>query len=254
MESQLAPNSVRTYHLAPEGFAAARNKLFRQKAALFAGILLFLFVVQYKVFGDSWRRGPIISLLPALFALLITLAALVFGVMRGIKRNKESWISYELTIGEDFLIRRIKDFPELEIQRHEIIAIKESAVGLHVETKLKGRAIGIASALVDYDNAKERLNQWIPIQASQQGWMSSGSWIWGLPLLFLALFGGFYVSDKSWVIVATGTPLLVGLSWSIWSIQKSVQVSAHMKRLSLLAFLPLLSIAAKLFLAIRNWR
>jgi hypothetical protein len=37
MENQLAKNSVRTYHLAPEGFGAARNKLLRQRMALFAG-------------------------------------------------------------------------------------------------------------------------------------------------------------------------------------------------------------------------
>ena len=38
----------------------------------------------------------------------------------------------------------------------EVIAIKESSTRLHVETNLKDRAIGIASALVDYDEAKER--------------------------------------------------------------------------------------------------
>jgi len=254
MAAQLAPNSVKTYHLAPEGFVAARNKLLRQKAAFFAGILVFLFVVQYRVFGDSWRQDSIASLFPALFAFFITLAALVFGVIRGIKRNQESWITYELTIGEDFLIRRIKDFPELEIQRHEITAVKESVVGLHVETKLKDRAIRIASALVDYDDAKERLSRWMPIQESQQDWIATGSWMWALPVLFLILFCGFYLSSKSWMILATGIPLLVGLSWSIWLIHKSVQVSAQMKRLSLIAFLPLLSIAAKLILAIRNWR
>jgi hypothetical protein len=117
MANQLAPNSVKTYRLAPEGFAAARNKLFRQKGVLFAGLVLFLFAVQYKEFGDSWRKGSIAALLPALVFVLIILGALVLGAMKGVKRNHESWISYELLIGEDFLIRRIKDFPELEIQR-----------------------------------------------------------------------------------------------------------------------------------------
>jgi hypothetical protein len=240
--------------LAPEGFGAARNRLLRQRLLLFAGVAVFLVAVQYKEFGDSWRQGLIASLLPALFVILIVFGALVRGVMKGIKRNQESWISYELMIGQDFLIRRIKDFPELEIQRHEVIAIKESSTGLHVETNLKDRAIGIASALVDYDDAKERLSRWMPVQESQQGWMTPSRWMWGLPLLFLFLFGGFYMTTRSWIIVATGTPLLVGLSWSLWFIRKSVQVSAHMKRLSLFAFLPLLAIAAKLILAIRAWR
>jgi hypothetical protein len=254
MSGQLAPNSVRAYHLAPEGFGAARNKLLRQRVVLFAGLVVFLIAVQYKEFGDYWRQGSIASLLPALFVLLIVLGALVFGVMKGVKRNHESWISYELVIGEDFLIRRIKDFPELEIQRHEVTAIRESAAGLHVETNLKDRAIGIASALVDYDDAKGRLMRWMPVQQLQQGWMTPSRWMWGLPLLFIMLFSGFYMTTRSWVIVATGVPLFVGLSWSVWLIRKSVQVSAHMKRLSLITFLPLLAIAAKLILAIRDWR
>jgi len=254
MVNQLAPNSVRTYRLAPEGFGAARNKLLRQRLVLFSGLVAFLFVVQYKEFGDTWRQGTIASLLPALFVVLVVLGALVFGTMKGIKRNYESWNSYELVIGEDFLTRRIKDFPELEIQRHEVTAIRESAVGLHVETNVKDRAIGIASALVDYDGAGERLSRWMPVQQLQQGRMSPSHWMWGLPLLYLLLFGGFYMTTRSWIIVTTGIPLLVGLSWSLWFIRKSVQVSTHMKRLSLITFLPLLAIAAKLILAIRNWR
>jgi len=254
MANQLAPNSVRTYHLAPEGFGAARNRLLRQRVVLFAGIVVFLAAVQYKEFGDSWRERSTSSLLPALFFILVIFGALVRGLMKGVKRNQESWISYELVIGQDFLIRRIKDFPELEIQRHEVTAIKESATGLHVETNLKDRAIGIASALVDYDDAKERLSRWMPVQEAQQGWLAPSRWMRGLPLLFLFLFGGFYMTTRSWMVVATGMPLLVGLSWSLWLIRKSVQVSAHMKRLSLFTFLPLLAIAAKLILAIRTWR
>jgi len=47
-------------------------------------------------------------------------------------------------------------FRNLRLNGIEVIAIKESSTRLHVETNLKDRAIGIASALVDYDEAKER--------------------------------------------------------------------------------------------------
>jgi hypothetical protein len=54
MPNQLAANSVKTYRLAPEGFSGARNKLLRQKIGLFAGVVVFLLVLQYKEFGGSW--------------------------------------------------------------------------------------------------------------------------------------------------------------------------------------------------------
>jgi hypothetical protein len=254
MPNQLAQNSVRTYHLAPEGFTAARNRLLRQRIALFAGIILFLIVLACKEFGETWQRDSVASLLPTFLFVLIVLGALAVGLRKGNRRNQESWNSFELVVGEDFVIRKIKDFPELEIKRHEVTAIRESAVGLHVETNLKDRTIGIASALVDYDDAKERLSRWMPVQQLTQGWTTSIYWMWGLPVIFIVLFGGFYMTTRSWVIVATGVPLLAGLLWSVWYIRKSAQVSAHMKRLSLFTLLPLLAIAAKLILAIRHWR
>lgn len=254
MANQLAPNSVKTYHLAPEGFAAARNKLVGQRAVLFAGIVVFLLVLQYKEFRQDWRWDSTATLIPA-FVIVIILGALAVGAKKGIKLNQEAWNSYELLIGEDFLIRRMKDFPELEIQRHEVTSIKESATGLCVETHLKDRTIGIAFALVDYEDAKTRLSRWVvPVQVSQQGWITPTRLMWALPMLTLILFGCFIMTASSWAIVATGVPLLIGLSWSIWRIRKSIQVSAQMKRLSLMTALPLLAIAVKLIQAIIRWR
>jgi hypothetical protein len=254
MPNNLAPNSVRTYHLALEGFRAARNRLLKQKIAVFVAIFLFLLALAYREFGETWQRDSVVSLIPTFVFLLIVSGALAVGFRKGIKRNQESWDSFELVVGDDFVIRRIKDFPELEIQQHEVTAIRESAVGLHVETNLKDRTIGIATALIDYADVKERLSRWAPVQQLQQGRLTASRWMWGLPVIFVVLFGIFYMATKSWVILATGAPLLAVLSWSIWSIRQSVQVSAHMRRLSLLVFLPLLAIAAKLILAVRHWR
>jgi hypothetical protein len=255
MAYRLAPKSVRTYRLAPEGFGAARTKLLRQRAAFFVGIVVFLLALQYKEFSNSWQGGSIFSLLPALLSMLIALAALAFGAKKGIKRSRESWLSYELDIGEDFLTRRINDFPELEIQRHEITKIRESSTGLRVETESKDRVIGIAPALVGYEDAKTRLSQWVvPTQEVQQGWITPARWIVALPLLVLVFFATFYFATRSWLIVATGVPLLVGLSWSLLAIQKSLQVSAHTRRLSFVTILPMLAIVVKLIQAITRWR
>jgi hypothetical protein len=210
MESRLAANSARTYRMAPEGFATARKKMLVQRVVMFAGIALVVLAVQYNEFFGSWRQGSIASLLPALFVLVIIFFAAAIGMKRGDKHTQETWDSYELVIGEDFVIRRIKNFPEIEIQRHEVTAIKESRAGLLVETKVKGRSIGISSALVDYPDAKERLSGWMPIQSLQQHWMTPARWWWVLPLLTLSLFGILYMFDKSWVVLVTGVPLLMG--------------------------------------------
>jgi hypothetical protein len=255
MAAQLASNSVKTYHLAPEGFAAARNKFLRKSAVFYIGILLFLLVLEYREFGDSWKRGSIVLLFPLLLIISFIFSAMAIGVKKGVKRNQESWLSYELLIGEDFLIRRMKDFRELEIQRHEITAIKEDASGLRVETNLKDRVIGIAPALVDYEDARARLSQWMaPVPESQPAWLTPARWTLVLPLLVLIFFAFFFLATRSWIIVSTGVPLLVVLTWSLSTIRKTIQLSAHTKRLSFIGILPLLAIATRLILAIINWR
>lgn len=255
MPNQLAQKSGRTYRLAPEGFSAARNRLLRQRAVLFVGVVVFLLVLAYKELGQTWERDSITSLLPAFLFVLFVFGALAVGLRKGIKRNQESWDSFELVVGDDSVIRRIKDFPELEIQRHEVTRIRETAAGLCLETKLKDRTIGIARALVDYEDARGRLSRWMPpVNEPQQGWTAPIRWMWVYPVITLILFAVFYMTTSNWLIVATGVPLLIGLSVAIWLIRRSVQVSAQMKRLSLLTLLPLLAIIAKLIQAIQKLR
>jgi hypothetical protein len=255
MPNQLAPNSVRTYHLPPEAYATARNKVLRQIAVVFAGMVLFALVLAYKMFGQTWHQNSIASLLPTIVFVLLFSGALVAGFRKGIKRNQESWDSFELVVGEDFVITRKKDFPELEIQRHEVTRIRESATGLYVETKFKDRTIGIARALTDYEDARERLSRWMPlVREPPRGWTAPTRWMWTSPVITIFLFALVLMSTNNWVVVAAGVPLLIGLSVGIWVIRRSVQTSAHTKRVSLLTVLPLLAIIARLIQAIQRLR
>ena len=221
---------------------------------MFGGIVVFLFVLQYRAFADSWQHPSIASILPVLFILFIVIGALTTGVRIGIKRIQDSWLSYELVIGEDFLVRRMKGHQEIEIQRIEIVAIKESEIGLRVQSNQKGREIGIPLALVGYEDAKARLSRWMAPVSEPHGWLTPSYWVAAFSLLVLALCGVFFLATRSWIVVVTGVPTVAVLLWSIFAIQKSVQASANMKRLSLLTMLTLLAIVARLILAIVHWR
>lgn len=205
MPNQLAPNSVRTYHLSPEGYTTARNKVLRQSVVVFAGTILFALVLAYKMFGQTWHRDSIASLLPTIVFVLVIFGALASGLRKGLKRNQESWDSFELLVGEDFVIRRKKDFPGLEIQRHEVTRVRETATGFYVETKMKDRTIAIARALTDYEDAKERLSRWMPlVQEPPHGWTAPTRWIWMSPVITLTLFALCLMSTNNWVVVASG--------------------------------------------------
>ena len=241
--------------MSPEGYTTARNRVLRLTGVIFAGTILFTLVLAYKMFGQTWHRDSIGSLLPAVVAVLIVCGALASGLRKGLKQNQESWDSFELVIGDDFAIRRKKNFPELEIQRHEVTRIRESTTGLYLETKVKDHTIGIPRALNDYEDAKERLSRWMPLVHEQpRGWTAPTRWMWMYPVFMLAICAVFFLSGTKWVIVATGVPLILALSVGIWLIQRSVQFSTQIKRQSLVVVLPLLAIIVKLILAIRNLR
>ena len=82
MANQLAENSVRTYHLAPEGFKATRNRLLKQKIVLLAGVILFALFLSNKMFGESWRRDSLASFLPTILFLVIISGALAAHMKR----------------------------------------------------------------------------------------------------------------------------------------------------------------------------
>jgi hypothetical protein len=255
MAAELAPNSVKTYHLAPEGFNVVRKKLLRQRSILASGIIVFTTVIVFRQSDFDLNKPSLVSLTPYFIVMVILIGALTSGLIKGMKKNWEAWTTYELVIGEDFLIRRVKDFPELEIRRDEVTSIKESPAGLQVTTKSRDRTIGIGSALIDFEDAKARLCQWMmPAKQTQQGWSSPGRWVAALPLFVLLLFGAFLLSAKSWILILSGMPLLAILLWSFALIRKSFQISDQMKRTSLLIFLPLLAIVAKLVQALINWQ
>lgn len=193
------------------------------------------------------------SFLPACFAILLCLGAMGVGLRKGIKRNRESWDTFELLLGEDFVIRRIRDFPELEIHRDEVTRIREAPSGLYVETKLKDRFIGISRDLIDYQDARDNLARWmLLVTEPPQAWASPRRWIWFSPVVTVVLFAVFLSATTDWVIVATALPLLIVLAASVWLVRRSVQVPVRAKRLSLLTILPMLAILSKLFMV--AWR
>jgi hypothetical protein len=87
MTDQLAENSVRTYHLPPEGFGRAGRKLLGQRVVLSVGVIAIVFAVQYKEFGDSWKGSSILSILAPIVVMVVMFGALAIGTANASRRN-----------------------------------------------------------------------------------------------------------------------------------------------------------------------
>jgi hypothetical protein len=209
MTAELAENSVRTYRLSAGGFSVENRKLRWQRIVTLVGVALIVLSVYFKEFRNSRPRPSTASVVEVTLLLLLVYRVIASNIAKGRKKKQEFWNSYEIIIGNDFLIRKIKDFPDLEIQQSEITAIKEHADGLRVETATKGRVIGISAALAGYQDARERLSCWMPVQ-ELKGWRTPSRPAFVGMVLTIFLFVSFYIATRTWAVVTTGCFCLSG--------------------------------------------
>ncbi len=255
MGEQLARNSVKTYRFAPEGFEAVRKKLTLVQNIIFLGILALFIATDFKSADRDWLQGSLLSLLPRVLALTFVFAVFFYSFRRAMKKQRENWLSYELLIGEDFVIRRMPGLSEMEIRREELTAIRQNAQGLNIETNSRQRTLGVPSTLEEFDEVLARLSEWMTASELQQArWRNSAYLLHSVIVVELGLFIVFFLSTRSWLLVSSGIPLFGGVFWCMVSVQRSDHWAPKMKRKMWFVLLPLMAIAFRLVEAILNWR
>src|SRR5260370_8105815 len=113
MIAELAPNSVRTYRLAPEGFNVVRKKLLGQRAIIFTGIIVFTMIITFRQLDMDWQRASFVSLPPYFILTMLLIGALASRFLKGIRQNREASNTYQLLIVPHFLIITIHNLAVL---------------------------------------------------------------------------------------------------------------------------------------------
>jgi hypothetical protein len=255
MNDRLARNSVRTYRFAPEGFEAVRKKLTLVQNITLAGVLGLIVGMDFKNADRDWLQGSLLSLLPHLLPITLVVGLFAYSFRRGMRKQRENRLAYELLIGKDFVIRRMPGLSEMEIRREEVTAIKQNAQGLTLETSSKQRALGVPSTLEEFDEVRARLSEWMtPTELGRAWWNNSSHLLYGVVTIELALLIVFFLSSQSWLLVCSGAPLLLGLVVCMVVLQRSAQLARKIKRNMWFMLLPIAAIAFRLMEAILNWR
>jgi hypothetical protein len=211
--------------------------------------------MDFRSADRDWLQGSLLSLLTHLVPITLVVGLLVYSFRRGMRKQRENWLAYELLVGEDFVIRRMPGLSEMEIRREEITAIRQSAQGLSIETSSRQRTLGVPTTLEEFDEVRARLSEWMTLtELRRAGWMNSSQLLYGVVTAELVLFIVFFLSTQSWLLVCSGAPLLLGLVVCLVMLQRSAQLAPKMKRNVWLIVLPLAAIAFRLMEAILNWR
>jgi len=251
MNDRLARNSVKTYRFAPAGFEAVGKKLTLVQNITLVGVLGLIVGMDFKNADRDWLQGSLLSLLPHLLPTTLVVGLFVYSFRRGMRKQQENWLAYELLVGEDFVIR----LSEMEIRREEVTAIKQSAQGLTLDTSSKQRALGVPSTVEGFDEVRARLSEWMtPTELGRAWWKNSSHLLYGVITIELASLIVFFLSSQRWLLVCSGAPLFLGLVVSVVALQRSAQSARKIKRNMWFMLPPMVAIAYRLMEAILNWR
>jgi lysylphosphatidylglycerol synthetase-like protein (DUF2156 family) len=235
--------NVRSYRLAPGQFDDERTRIVRQRTPLFFLIIVFVLAIVFKDYWKSLPETPLRDLIPAIVVAVVMVVLLAYGVAKGLRQAKRKWLSYELVVGQDFLIRKLEGLPDLEITCDEIVRIKELPSGLKVETGDKNRFIFVHRALVGYDEVKQSLQGWGQVSSGDALPWWSQSWVTSaVGIGTILLFALFLLTRTPWITIAAGLSLSVLLLFSFVALQRSPHVHKRTKRRMLLLIFPLAAV------------
>lgn len=247
--------TVKTYRADPAKSPALRQKLLLQKIVIFASIFLIIPLVERNEFKLAWQTGSLNSLwLPAFVAVAVSFMV-VSAFRRATKREIELLNSVEIMLGPDFVLRKIKDYPDVEIHRDEITAIKESSAGLRILTSSANRGLRVGIAMEEFEDIRARLAQWTPlIPESQSFWTAPGNLVMvSVPLVALSM-GVVLYSTNLWINLAVGIPLLAFLIWAVIRILKTPYLPRATKRPFLIVLIATVAIAGKIIITVLHVR
>ncbi|MFT2010215.1 hypothetical protein ACMA1I_16190 [Pontibacter sp. 13R65] len=225
-----------------------RNKKgsFREikKRSLRITLPLMLLALLFGV-GISYNSVSGLDTLP--FVLIISLAAASFGIYRGMNRQRTLFDSYSLTVEDDFLTREQLHTPTVRMARHDIQEIISHTNGsLLIKGKNPADVIMVSEMVADRDRLMATLSGISQIK-HQETKSIQQRFILPLIVVGLVLLAMVYISKNIYLVLSSGTVLVLGLLWSIYQVQASKNVDRKTKRSIWWSVLVILSVLGTMY-------
>ena len=244
MSAGLEDTSVhraRLYQMDPARFAKFRRSMI-VKSAIFAPLMIAC--IWYLDGRATPRRD--------LFDFVGTPAILAWTIYRWIQSEREKWDTLLLEFRDGTLVRRLPDFPTLEIAPGEVTKIVESTHGIMIKTSSRRKFLLVSRWLLDYDDFRSRLAVWAPSTEIVRAAPSIPAFIKSSVsvVMCIALFGGpLYLMYTPYhkLIVPLGLGLVVGLAAMTLYYYRSPNVPISFRKAGwILPALPLLAMISRL--------
>jgi hypothetical protein len=240
---------LRTYKLKPEGFADIRRRVIV--------VTLPIIVVALLIGGaGALAANPpsdvlgwvlIIGLLGPFFIGLI-----YYSLRRSLRQQEEGWLSYQLLLGDDVIIRKQAHLPDIQIKRDEVAGIEKAVNGtLVVKTSQLQKFIAVPGTLEGIEEVRQHLEQWQSVrQQTPKAARSVYSASLGMVLLALAAIAVTFLGTEKLIVIPIGTLTIVFLLWALIANARNPHLDERVKKGMWMVVIPMAAIAMKvIFLA-----
>ena len=183
-----------------------------------------------------------------LFLIPIIICVLAYGINKGIKRQKEIFESYKLTITDNEVIREQANTPTIVIPNNSIKSIKKNSNGtLTIIGTNPTKTIGVPPQLENFKKLSQLLSDFSPINDSSN--MSFIHKYKGIlvSLIMILLMIAVYTSTNKLIVGLSGAILTLGLGYSLYLIQISKNIDRKTKKGTWLLLIVLYSIIATMY-------
>jgi hypothetical protein len=177
-----------------------------------------------------------------------------FGGIPDDRKGEKELYSAALEFRSDRLIRRLPDYPDLEVRPNEITTIKESAKGLTIKTVSRPKALFVSSGLIDYDDFRNRLFAWAPMAKVVASRDSLASNFLTVLFCFAVAFGLFgtplyvmYTAHRALIIPLSLTSFLAILGMIVYSRRSPHLPISSRNTIWILLLLPLAIMIARIW-------
>ena len=231
--------TMQQFKITPDGFKEIKKRL------LLRVIPLMLVAVTVGIFITSQNQSA--DALSLIIAIPFIAAAVIFGLYRGINRQKDLYESYTLILTDNLVRREQLNTPTISIYYNDIQEIIKSNNGNFV---IKGpdakNPITVSAQIDNYVLLENELNQIKPITVK-----SSDSPVQKFQFLFviltLALMASVYLVSNKIVVFISGASVIGILLWSLVRIHTNKNIDVKTKRASWLVLIVIASIIAIMY-------
>jgi len=230
---------MKVYTLKPEVFQREKRKVVRRSIILSLLLLAAASVAGLlAVWSESKQADSADGFLPVWSTFVFIGVLVLYGAYRGMRRSlrilKDGWDSYELGLGDDFVLKKQANMPEVEIGRDEITGVQEATSkgapnGLVIRTADRHLFISVPAALDGYDEVKAKLADWRPVEplsTAKYRYLQILIWLL-MPASFLVIF----LSRNEWLVLGVGVILVTFMGFVVIELYRSKNIDPRAKNL-----------------------